>query len=170
MPFFEITVNDEPRTIVGNDDIDFLTLGVISAQISQYAYLQVTSMNKAVGQVETLLNRQLAPDSFLVVTFQGTRRPVENMARQSSLARAPFVDTSSKRTGRVGFAVRVNNSGLVSASVDDDSSLQVEATWTKVRNRCLFNLACIRMTTEGQNQMLMEHDILAGQPFSIQVV
>lgn len=171
MPYFEISLNDEPRAIIGCDDLDILTFGLISTHGSPNAYLQVTSMNKAAAEHEILFRRQLRRGECLLAAFQQTSSvSVESMLRQNALESTTCISKRSELAGRVGFAVKLNSMGLVSASVDDDSMLHVAASWTKAKDQCLFEIVCIRMTSDGQNQMLLELEIMPGQPFSIQVV
>ncbi|ATQ78608.1 hypothetical protein CR152_31890 [Massilia violaceinigra] len=66
--------------------------------------------------------------------------------------------------------VKLHSSERLIANVDDDSMLHVAANWVSAKNQCLFEMACIRMTSDGQNQMLLEHEILDDKPFTIQVI
>lgn len=55
MPYFEITLDNNFHTVIGSDDLGILAFGVISTYGSPSAYLQVTSLNKVVGENEVLI-------------------------------------------------------------------------------------------------------------------
>lgn len=166
MPSFEIILNNDPPMILGGSVLDVLTLGVMSLHDEKKAYLQVTSMDRAANESAILYCRKLSSGDCIEVEFQRNYFQIDPSTVNDLVAK----ESVTVRRGRVGLALKVDGLGLISASVSDDSMLHVAANWTKARNKCVLEMACIRMTDEGQNQMLIEYEILPGQPFNIRIV
>lgn len=171
MPYFELGLNKEPHVTIGGGNLDILTFGLISGPVSKTAYLQVTSMKKATAEHEMLLGRQLTRGDILEIVFRRTESSASavDTIKEDAPEIQALDDNNSERLRRTCFSIKFDNKGRIDARADDDSTLHVAATWIKSKNQCLFEIACIRMTNEGQNQLLLEYEIEYDHPLFIQV-
>jgi hypothetical protein len=169
MPSFEVLLNDKPIVVAGGNDVDILTFGVISGPGSPDAFLQITSMKKATEEHDLWINRELSLKDVLTVILRPDDASIPTTPlKDSSLENSQTgVDANSRR--RACFLIRFPDKKKISARVNDEATLHVAATWTKSKGLCCLEVACIRMTDEGQNEMLLEYEMEYDQPLQIEV-
>lgn len=161
MSYFEFTINNNEKYIVGDENLKYLSLGIISVGPKYEMIIQSNSMYEGEKKTIGLLNKALFKSDEVKIKFMEYKSDVENVSNKK------YNDRLIEEVGGCNkLKIRMEDGKECFVMAENDSTLSANFDWLKKDNICWLSIGIL---SEDGNEQWMKMRIKPAELYTFSV-